>query len=68
MEKLIELNTENISKEHICCAISDKKCSENSHLQTEVPYFQNYENLELEHFESGSPSFRKYTTLWTTTN
>ncbi len=28
MEKLIELNTENISEEHICCAISDKKCSE----------------------------------------
>ncbi len=28
MEKLIELNTENISKEHICCAISDKKCSD----------------------------------------
>ena len=27
MEKLIELNTENISKEHICCAISDKKCA-----------------------------------------
>ncbi len=28
MEKLIELNPENISEEHICCAISDKKCSE----------------------------------------
>ena len=28
MEKLIELNTENILEEHICCAISDKKCSE----------------------------------------
>ena len=28
MEKLIELNNENISEEHICCAISDKKCSE----------------------------------------
>ena len=28
MKKLIELNTENISKEHICCAISDKKCAE----------------------------------------
>ena len=26
MEKLIQLNTENISEEHICCAISDKKC------------------------------------------
>ena len=28
MEKLIELNKENISDEHICCAISDKKCSD----------------------------------------
>jgi len=28
MEKLIELNTENIKEEHICCAISDKKCTE----------------------------------------
>ncbi len=28
MENLITLNTENISEEHICCAISDKKCSE----------------------------------------
>jgi len=28
MEKLIELNKENISNEHICCAISDKKCSD----------------------------------------
>jgi GNAT superfamily N-acetyltransferase len=28
MEKLIDLNIENISKEHICCAISDKKCSD----------------------------------------
>jgi len=28
MENLIELNSENILKEHICCAISDKKCSE----------------------------------------
>ena len=28
MEKLIELNTGNILEEHICCAISDKKCSE----------------------------------------
>ncbi|WP_299531684.1 GNAT family N-acetyltransferase [Ulvibacterium sp.] len=26
MEKFIELNTENIASEHICCAISDKKC------------------------------------------
>lgn len=28
MEKLIELNTKNIHKEHICCAISDKKCED----------------------------------------
>jgi len=28
MEKLIELNSDNISEEHICCAFSDKKCSE----------------------------------------
>ena len=28
MEKLIELNASNISEEHICCAISDKKCTE----------------------------------------
>jgi len=28
MEKLIELNTENINESHICCAISDKKCAE----------------------------------------
>lgn len=28
MEQLIDLNTENISAEHICCAISDKKCSD----------------------------------------
>jgi predicted GNAT family acetyltransferase len=28
MEKLIELNTKNIEDEHICCAISDKKCLE----------------------------------------
>lgn len=28
MENFITLNSENISKEHICCAISDKKCSE----------------------------------------
>ena len=27
MERLIDLNTKNISEEHICCAISDKKCS-----------------------------------------
>ncbi len=28
MEKLIDLNIENIPEEHICCAISDKKCTE----------------------------------------
>ena len=28
MDKLIQLNTQNISEEHICCAISDKKCFE----------------------------------------
>lgn len=28
MENIIELNTENITSEHICCAISDKKCAD----------------------------------------
>ena len=28
MEQLIQLNKNNISEEHICCAISDKKCSD----------------------------------------
>ncbi len=28
MEKIITLNKSNIDKEHICCAISDKKCRE----------------------------------------
>lgn len=28
MERLIDLNTANISSEHICCAISDKKCTD----------------------------------------
>lgn len=28
MEKLIDLNQNNISQEHICCAFSDKKCKE----------------------------------------
>ncbi|MFA6617822.1 MAG: GNAT family N-acetyltransferase [Candidatus Neomarinimicrobiota bacterium] len=28
MKQLIDLNAENISKEHICCAISDKKCAD----------------------------------------
>lgn len=28
MEKLIQLNTNNIEQEHICCAFSDKKCAD----------------------------------------
>ena len=28
MENLIKLNVDNISTEHICCAISDKKCAD----------------------------------------
>ncbi len=28
MEQFINLNSENIASEHICCAISDKKCSD----------------------------------------
>jgi len=28
MEPIIQLNTENIATEHICCAISDKKCTD----------------------------------------
>jgi ribosomal protein S18 acetylase RimI-like enzyme len=28
LEKLIELNPENIANEHICCAFSDKKCAD----------------------------------------
>lgn len=28
MEELIQLNSNNISEEHICCAISDKKCAD----------------------------------------
>lgn len=28
MENFIELNTDNIESEHICCAISDKKCTD----------------------------------------
>jgi GNAT superfamily N-acetyltransferase len=35
MEKLIDLNTENIADEHICCAISDKKCKESYELKKE---------------------------------
>ncbi|EPE63053.1 putative acetyltransferase [Exiguobacterium sp. S17] len=33
MEKFIELNQANISEEHICCAISDKKCKESYELK-----------------------------------
>lgn len=33
MEKLITLNKSNIDKEHICCAISDKKCKESYELK-----------------------------------
>jgi GNAT superfamily N-acetyltransferase len=33
MEKIIQLTPENIGKEHICCAISDKKCKESYELK-----------------------------------
>lgn len=33
MEKFIDLNTENIVDERICCAISDKKCKESYELK-----------------------------------
>jgi GNAT superfamily N-acetyltransferase len=33
MEKLITLDKTNIAKEHICCAISDKKCKESYELK-----------------------------------
>lgn len=33
MEKLIELSPENIDNEHICCAISDKKCKDSYELK-----------------------------------
>ncbi len=35
MKKIIELNVDNISNEHICCAISDKKCRESYELKKE---------------------------------
>jgi GNAT superfamily N-acetyltransferase len=35
MENIITLNRSNIEKEHICCAISDKKCSESYALKKE---------------------------------
>ncbi len=33
MEKIIKLGTDNIADEHICCAISDKKCKESYELK-----------------------------------
>jgi len=33
MEKIIQLHKDNIGKEHICCAISDKKCKESYELK-----------------------------------
>lgn len=33
MEKIIKLDKENISKEHICCAFSDKKCQDGYELK-----------------------------------
>lgn len=33
MEKIIKLDKENISKEHICCAFSDKKCMDGYELK-----------------------------------
>jgi GNAT superfamily N-acetyltransferase len=33
MEKIIKLNESNIEREHICCAISDKKCKEGYELK-----------------------------------
>ncbi len=35
MERFIELDKSNIEKEHICCAISDKKCKESYELKKE---------------------------------
>jgi hypothetical protein len=35
MEKIISLNQSNISHEHICCAFSDKKCSESYEMKKE---------------------------------
>ena len=35
MEKIIQLTPENIDKEHICCAISDKKCKDSYELKKE---------------------------------
>jgi len=44
MERLIELNTSNIAEEHICCAISDKKCSDS---------YQAKKNWLSKEFENG---------------
>ena len=33
MEKIIKLGKDNIANEHICCAISDKKCKESYELK-----------------------------------
>ncbi len=33
MEKLIQLNADNLANEHICCAFSDKKCKESYELK-----------------------------------
>jgi len=33
MKEIIELNADNIKSEHICCAISDKKCTESYELK-----------------------------------
>lgn len=33
MEKIVQLTHENIDKEHICCAISDKKCKDSYELK-----------------------------------
>lgn len=33
MEKIIQLNNDNIANEHICCAFSDKKCKESYELK-----------------------------------
>ena len=35
MEKIITLNRDNLAKEHICCAFSDKKCQEGYELKKE---------------------------------
>ncbi|NME69166.1 N-acetyltransferase [Flammeovirga aprica] len=49
METIIQLHKENIEKEHICCAISDKKCKESYELK------KNWLNQE---FDNGYKFFR----------